>query len=275
MGREIVEIPDPTEEEIWGLDVSFYHNYIRDRTVIVFGDTIASGVLIEIGNHLFVATAAHCITTTPAIIFKLGRHPFPPPKTKWLKIGRNTILDIGFIEIENNPNLQRCSVDNLSVELPALPKDPRKPEKSDFFCICGFPETIMELAPDKIPERICRGVLRTHPQVITEELYQFNYGSRFKFPKGMTLEETMQPDRPHGFSGSGLWKCNPPQPGVVVPLNIKLYGIQYEWHDNDSKSPLRVIWCAPIRQWIKYIYDAYSDLTRILEDRFEFLREQK
>ena len=58
-------------------------------------ERMTSGVLVSIGGHLFVATAAHAVPSQPG-----GRLSFVVPKTKTIDAGALPILRCGKIESE-------------------------------------------------------------------------------------------------------------------------------------------------------------------------------
>src|SRR5205823_820897 len=94
-----------------------------------------TGVLIGVGDHLFIASAAHCIEVSPFVIMTLStpkEYTLPRAATPLRNRGRVANRDIGFLEIENDPTLPRLTIDRLCPDVPPLTIPPHRPT-----CVVG------------------------------------------------------------------------------------------------------------------------------------------
>lgn len=224
-----------------------------------------AGVIVEIGDRLFVATAAHCMREGVLIAADKG-FEFPPRHSVTiLNRGANTKIDIGFLELKKDEqvaalNLSFCSLGQLAL--------------SDLACgnvhhIVGFP------------------MGNWTRQGKTTELVKCGFGSHFQGTEGGYLifpfpkkDDWYRPvgdgwtkaafvETPDGFSGGGLWGFNRvPKEELFVPeKHIKLRGIQSGWW-----IERRLVQCVPIQRWLELIHDAYPGFREELESRWPVLR---
>src|SRR5262249_28581554 len=86
---------------------------------------VGAGVLVQIGQRLFVATAAHCMKDKAVIVDEKTFHIPPDSLVTILNRGADWNIDIGFLELKEDENLRAlrksfCSLGHLS--LSRLPK---------------------------------------------------------------------------------------------------------------------------------------------------------
>ncbi len=266
--RKIFEIPNPTLEESKDVGLAYFQETISSYTLPIAANSRdvrtkwGSAVLIEIGGRLFAATASHCIGRN---LFLLLNRAFqlptnPTPTRSIFKLDQD-MMDIAAVELENDARLSRCSVENIAVDRPVVPADETKPGRP-FYYVCGFPSAEYRWQGGEIHIRAIS--LATFPQSISPDVYKFAYPTTVSERFGDQFIDKPA-GTPHGFSGGGLWKFHPPEPGEIYsPRNARLYGIQYEWHDNDDIDKGRRIYCVPIRHWINLIASNYPDLRGAL-----------
>jgi hypothetical protein len=232
-----------------------------------------SGVLVQIGGRVFIATAEHCMTEQAVIVDEKG-FSFPPQSAvvTVLNRGADPTIDIGFLELKDDERLAEvckgdpdvksksfCPLNQLSLaEVPM----------GGMLHIVGYP----------VESRIVDARTRTI------ELRKRGFGTQFQeqedgyllfpFPKkekwfhqvGVTdFEPSMFIDKPKGFSGGGLWAFQKaPEGSLFSPLeHIKLMGIQCA-----RFKERRIVKCVPIRRWLELVHNSYPDLRAEIEATF-------
>jgi hypothetical protein len=273
MTTEIIHLPPPSPEEDKELRPQL--TIVCTYTVPIVADCLTSvslqigtAVLIRIANRLFAATAKHCIGEAPLLVFDQD-FALPTVPTPFLRSLTHPTLDIGLLEVTTDTTPYGCSVDNLDTSSPVLPEDPRSP-KPPFHWIVGYPWAEAKHTGGLLSIKAVS--VGTHPVRVEDARYQFTYPLRFCRLVGDSPEIGDQPETPHGFSGGGVWRFAPSEVGkLFVPgENIRLCGIQYEW-----RRPERRAHIVPISCWIKFVYDHYPDLQRLLAERFPFLESSE
>src|SRR5258706_398734 len=84
-------------------------------------DLMGAGVLVDVGDRLFVATARHCIEDQPIVLEDKFSLPARASRITILRRGVHPTLDVGFLEIEPRADVSilqrgRCSLDMLCVQ---------------------------------------------------------------------------------------------------------------------------------------------------------------
>ena len=217
-----------------------------------------AGVFVQIGERLFVATAAHCMKRDAFIANEKGFEFPSKPAVTILNRGADWDIDIGFLEVDVDNHVKAlnrsvCSLDQLALSNLVV---------GDMHHVVGYP------------------VGNWTQQGITTELVKCGFGSQFQekegdylifpFPKkenwfrpfGEDFKKATFIETPEGFSGGGLWAFNRVSDGeLFVPAkHIKLRGIQSAWW-----IERRLVMCVPIQRWLELIHEAYPDLRPELE----------
>ena len=226
---------------------------------------IGSAVLIRIGDRLFAATAKHCIGDAPYFVFG-DKFSLPAKPTKFLKCVSHASMDIGFVELPADITPHGCSIENLDTSPPVLPTDPRSPQPP-FYYVVGYPWEERTQVGDTMAMWVSS--FGTLPIKVQNDLYQFTYPLKYvQFENGTPVEHDM-PAHPKGFSGGGVWRFVPQEPGkLYVPSNhIKLHGIVYSWGGSYSRQ----VNAVTISCWLQFLYGYYPDLQSLLAAKFPFL----
>ncbi len=238
---------------------------------------VSSGVLVHLGDHLFIATAAHCIPDHPDKRLAFISTEIGPIKTQILSIRQHGKIvskwpDVGFLELDNTDILSflgkksigldrlgigRCGDPNRLCYLYGYPAALVKTKRGqtaidfDFTPMCY---THVPIQPDKWPQlstddpESSRMVDIFLPYDHDEEMWQFKNDA----------EENKLVDA-FGTSGGGLWQGNSNGDQVWSAETIQLIGIQSRW----SKKKKYIRGCQIIH-WLSLIYKHYDDLRPML-----------
>ncbi|WP_088253221.1 hypothetical protein [Fimbriiglobus ruber] len=269
---EMIRFEPPTKEELSDSDtglqfVASYTRAVLDNSTELHSKC-GTGIYIGIGGRLFFASAAHCIKPRPYIIRFHDPFKFPCPPSPFIKRCVHDTLDIGFLEVENDPAQARLSLDCISVDPPPLTGNPEKPEHRPT-CIVGFP--VGEFI--RLYNRSLLGMTNfgTYPVALYENEYHYTFPvvvGRMQKETG-TVRERELDITPHGYSGGGIWSFNePPSDGRLIRSEhmLSLYAIQFAWIEET-----RLLKCVPIRYLIRLIHNEYADLQELLTAKFPFL----
>lgn len=231
-------------------------------------DDLGAGVLVEISDRLFVATAAHCIEEKPRILKDHFYLPYDDESIQILDRGTDDDLDVGFLELKNDPSIPtiaraRWSLDQIHVG------DPPKPSDGMLFVV-GFPVSGRTNSPQLLEVR--KEGLGSRMNRAEDTFYFLEYpamGWKNDAKTGGFVEVPF-PETPVGFSGGGWWAFFPQKDGeVFYPQKyIRLYAIQSSWF---SKS--RLVKCVPMIHWLRLVATACPDLRESLIERFPVLSE--
>jgi hypothetical protein len=232
---------------------------------------IGAGVLIEIKDRLFVATAAHCMPQNGFCIVDEKGFPYPyrgPGVVTDCRHKPHPQIDIGYLELDKTDqerlralNRSYCSLSQLSTDAIS---------HGGMVHVLGYPVDT---------------IVRDH-QTRTFNLSKMAFGSPFQVPVGdyLTLnyplmgwrhsvsdtewEEQKFPTTPNGFSGGGWWVFHRPAPGELFnpAKHVKLVGIQSSWN-----FVHRVVNGVPIIRLLELIHEDYPDLRQELEQEFPVL----
>jgi hypothetical protein len=214
---------------------------------------IGASVFIQIGERIFLATAAHCMKQGVMVVDERGFDSRSKSPVTIVNRGADWELDVGFLEVQNDKHLKAlgrsfCPLGQLA--LSDLVAD-------DMHHIVGYP--------------VGSWTFRGH----TTEMVKCGFGTQFKEKEGEYLlfpfpnpdqwfrpmkdgfENSKFVETPEGFSGGGLWAFNRlADKELFVPKkHTKLRGIQCAWW-----IKRRLIKCVPIQRWLELIHEAYPDL---------------
>jgi hypothetical protein len=242
---------------------------------------LASGILIEIGSHLFVATVAHSIPSSPEK--RLWVLPETPKRAEdgmlgFVKFGKEPSEhpDVGFLELTREaaavylPNSRPIGLDDI--------KDFGIGRENSLVFVIGFPA---EWAQAR----------RTAPETLAMPAHSLCYTTtplphsewpavpKYEPPADITIDafliypadgttradtnaDTSLPD-PHGMSGGGFWDAGFENGSLWTPGSAKLFAIQVLW--NSTQRYLRGV---QISHWLRLIHRDYPALRPLLESKF-------
>jgi hypothetical protein len=229
-------------------------------------DDMGAGVLIEVGNRLFVATAAHIIEEKPRVVPDAFSMPAQDDDTGIVRRGihPDPELDLGFLELEQNDRMKAICRASCSLEQVYLGKPPEP--AGPMLHVVGFP-----VAARRLTRRGCeveKRLLGSHFARQTDNHYYLSYPEKGWRITATTEEEFPFYPSPKGFSGSGLWGFN--QSGTdelfSPQRHIRLYGIQCSWLSAD-----RLVKCVRMLPWFRLIATEYPDLKPMLASAFPSL----
>lgn len=210
---------------------------IRAHLVLLYDSTTpvnASGVLIEMNNHIFVLTAAHVLNNFNELNINLGLD-FQKTNPEIINSWYNLELDIGFVELKAFDvnilkidkavpfQLNRKKANSINVQIPNI-------------AICGYPfvnQTKFENKTGFTP--VFFKCVLLHPDKWPQELSMINiskknrvavpYGPKhlggFYDSKGNLLDKI----EPYGMSGCGIWYYSEFDSDIENP-SYSLLGIQ-------------------------------------------------
>lgn len=243
---------------------------------------MASGVLVSIGGHLFVATTAHAVPSQPE-----GRLSFVVPKTKAIDAGALSILrcgkiesewpDVGFLELDPAGALpalgkEAISLDQISLRGPGYPEcrcllfgyssEMEQNEQTDPpqlhlrfrpICYCNAPikpENWPNLSSaDPASDRAVDIFLPFDPE---EEMWYYEENE----------EDDNLPEL-RGVSGGGLWQGTLTKVELWNAEAVRLFGIQSRWNEVE-----KYVRGCQIVHWLRLLYEHYSDLRPALVAAF-------
>jgi hypothetical protein len=223
-------------------------------------DEIGSGVLIDFGGTLLVASAAHCIKDEPTVL----ENDFSIPTEREIKILRRGIhpsLDIGFMELQRNKasailNRGECSLESFCLE--------PLPDKGMVHMV-GFPDDARQF--DKRSLTIVRKGFGTELMRPEGEHFFFSYpemGWTWDWDNNGYVQAPFD-ETPCGYSGSGCWGFVQPKLGELFTpeKHIRLYAIQCAW-----KRDERYVKCVPIASWLTLVSSCCPDLRSTIAGLF-------
>ncbi|MGD0896978.1 MAG: hypothetical protein ABR915_04020 [Thermoguttaceae bacterium] len=245
-------------------------------------ERMTSGILVSIGGHLFVATAADAVPAQPE-----GRLSFVVPKTKTIDAGALPILrsgkiesewpDVGFLELDPAGALpvlgkEAIGLDRISLRGPGHPEcrcllfgyssERIRTEQTDPSQLhLTFRPVCYSNAPIK-PEN-WPGVSSADPasdQAVDiflpydpeEETWQY--------------EENEGDDNlpePRGAGGGGLWQGSTTKVELWNAEGVQLLGIQSRWNEKE-----KYVRGCQIIHWLRLLHEHYSALRPALVAAF-------
>jgi hypothetical protein len=241
-----------------------YRSIFRYTAAIVHRDkhgkpAFGSGVLIDIGDKRFVATAHHCIRE--AVLWLEGMdiprdERLPSPKVPVLNKGGDGETDVGFMEIPKGA-LLKTAIEQEACTLDQVYTDAG--DKAGWpIHICGWPQYgVRRLGADTI-ERSLEGIMVQCVGADDKYLrFEFADTARGLDERG---EWVIKPTpSPKGYSGGGCWAITKSKDDeLYIPMrNTKLVALQSAWDGE------RFGWGPLIGEWISVINKHYPGLTRL------------
>jgi hypothetical protein len=245
-------------------------------------ERMASGVLVSIDGHLFVATAAHAVPSEPG-----GRLSFVVPKAKAVDAGLLPILrcgkieserpDIGFVELDPAGTLSVLGKEAINLDKIGL-RGPGFPE-----CRCllfGYPSKLIRTEQTDPSQRH----LTLRPLCYSNTLIEpDNWPKTFSAepasdqavdiflpcdPEAETwyYEENEGDDNlpePRGVSGGGLWQGTLTKVELWNAEAVQLFGIQSRWNEEE-----KYVCGCQIIHWLRLLREHYDDLAPTLVKAF-------
>lgn len=206
-------------------------------------ERVGTGVMVGMGRHHLIATAAHCIRRNPRVMreanFFINKHNKldTSPQVKILGRWLHPTLDVGFLEVgealgpEMNEGQLYCAPLKVGIE-------------GGLLHIIGYPDCRQEFNERLREVTLVKSVFGTIVTDQTETSLKLDYPKTgFKFEDGQWAEEPFI-KTPHGFSGGGCFGVSCPASDVPV-VAYKLIGIQCAWHPSE-----RWVEVVPIRHWL-------------------------
>jgi hypothetical protein len=209
-------------------------------------ESLGSGVLINLNDRHFIATARHCIERNPRLIhdsfvmlgdrdrknlrFQTDRS-IPILKKDW-----HPRLDVGFLEIARTPGAAMTR-DQLCFGKPV----------SGLLHVIGHPTSKLEWSDDKGELILNRCSFGTKKREIDDDLLKLEYPREgLRLDNGQWLKGQEFPD-PKGFSGGGCFGVTKSFRADLQIIEYSLLGIQYAWNTVDA---VKVV---PIRRWFDLV----------------------
>ena len=236
-----------------------------------------SGVLVSIGGHLFVATAAHAVPSQPG-----GRLSFVVP-TKAIDAGALPILrcgkiesewpDVGFLELDPTEALPVLRKEAIDLEQISV-RGPGHPE-----CRCllfGQTSQRIRTEPTDSSQRhlTFRPMCYSNAPVKPEEWPKASSADP-AFDRGVDIflpfdpeEETWHYEEnegdgnlpePRGLSGGGLWQGSQTKVELWNAEGVQLFGIQSRWNEEE-----KYVRGCQIIHWLRLLHEQYPDLRAAL-----------
>ncbi|MGA2060663.1 MAG: hypothetical protein ABSG67_09305 [Thermoguttaceae bacterium] len=248
--------------------------------------TLASGILVLVEKHLFVATAAHVIPSNPET-----RLAFASRTSRDLKPGLPVVLrygkpasdwpDVGFLELALEGTLSVLTKEAIGLERISLlgPGDP-----SQLCFLCGYPEDLKWLSrPSKYEGHLSfqgscytnNPIRHTMWPIVSLDDHPTDQKVDIFLPYDQEEEMCFHEENeghnhlgePFGMSGGGLWQAVPCGNSVWSPEQVQLFGIQSAWN-----KKCKYVRASQVIHWIHLIYENYCDLRHTLVERFPNLK---
>ncbi|MEX1138042.1 MAG: hypothetical protein WEF53_01690 [Bacteroidota bacterium] len=235
---------------------------IRSHSVAILNAEtreIGSGVLIGLEGRVFVLSAAHVLEGS--IDVNLGIIPHVTPFTI-LKRWTDSVLDIGYLELKPSEVELRLSEISAIYGVAIRRLQANIPTSKASIALCGFPSansSETERGIEVLLTFIKVALLnpKNWPSVYKEKLdsnrhfvirYGEKRGSRFMDGDGKII----QPMKPYGLSGSGVWFFNPDSEQTDNPA-YALLGIQHTYD-----STYEILYGTFLDDLIQRICDDYG-----------------
>lgn len=247
---------------------------------------VNSGVLVHLGEHLFIATAAHCIPNHPDKKLAFITTEIGPIETQKLSIRQYGKIeskwpDVGFLELDNTNALrilgkQAISLDRIRI---AGLGDP-----SRLCYLYGYPAALLKIKQDKtalyynftpmcythvpIQSDNWPGVSLNDPKIdkMVDIFLPYDHDEElWKFKNDAAENKLVDVE---GSSGGGFWQGYSKSNQIWSAETIHLIGIQSRW----SKKKKYIRGCQIIH-WLSLIYMQYDGLRPILLSSFPDLEK--
>ena len=218
-------------------------------------ESIGTGVMVGLGGHHLIATAAHCIRRNPRVMrednFFINQYnkmaTSPPVKIleRWL----HPDLDIGFLKVgealglEMNEGQLYCGLIKGGIE-------------GGLLHVVGYPACRKEVNERLRDMTLVKSVFGSIVIEQTDSSLKLDYPKTgFRDEGGRWIEEPFI-ERPHGFSGGGCFGVNL-SCGDVPAVGYKLVEIQCAWHPSE-----RWVEVVPIRYWLDGVKSQFGQRDR-------------
>jgi hypothetical protein len=241
-------------------------------------ERMASGVLVSIEGHLFVATAAHAVPSQPE-----GRLSFVVPKTKTIDAGALPILrcgkiesewpDVGFLELDPAgavPVLGKEAIDlnKISVRGPGHPEcrcllfgflseTTRTGQTASSELHLTFRPLCYSNAPVK-PEN-WPNVSSADPASGQAVDIFLPYDPEEEMWYCEEKEGDDNLPEPRGVCGGGLWQGTLTKVELWNAEAVRLFGIQSTWNEKE-----KYVRGCQIIHWLRLLHEHYTDLRPAL-----------
>jgi hypothetical protein len=215
---------------------------IAHENVDTGAECLGTGVIIVLGGHHLIATAAHCIKRNPRIMresnFFMDKQSTmrsePPVRIlgQWL----HPSLDIGLLEVGEalGPEMREDQL-YTGNDAAAL--------RAGMLSVVGHPLCRTEVDEARKEITLVKSVFGSSIDDMTDDSLILGYPKTgFRMEGGKWIEEPFIAT-PHGFSGGGCFGVN--ASGEVPTIFYKLVGIQSSWHAGE-----RWVKVVPIRHWL-------------------------
>ncbi len=243
------------------------------------GMSPSSGILLQISNHLLIATARHVIPANPT-----GR--LWPAVCEWkdqkdgmpafCKVHKSETCDVALLEVHPEAvaryfgDRRFCTLKNVATFGPG--------RSNQGHIVTGTPSELVQVTPTGDHKEYRARVLTYWTVPISPEKWPTvprdaippmpDVDIFLDYPSNEQMESDglvplNLPD-PHGMSGGGIWDQNFTSDKVWSPTALKLIGIQCSW---DSRG--RYLRGVQIIHWLRLLHRHYPDLRNELDTRFE------
>ena len=228
---------------------------------------IGSGVLVEIANCLFVATAYHCIESEPVILVNgmaVDAVNLPPPQVRILEKGGDSKLDVGFLKLETGKKIvtehehKPCSLSQCII----FPNP-----VNQVFHLSGCPNFDQVARQGVISQGL--SVYAAPVVYVDEDNLYFDFAKEVSHYNPATkTDELRTVESPHGFSGGGCW-------GITKSQNDELYnpyktcwllGIQSGWMRTTRRCRVPLI-----KRWVRLLTRQYRELHQPIMEAMKSL----
>lgn len=216
------------------------------------GESIGSGVFINLKGRHFIATAKHCIQQDPRVIHSrfimLDNEAGTQPRFETgrpmqiLNRGWHPTLDVGFLEIE----------EALAPEMTEDQLCFAKLTAGSVFVV-GHPVCRIERFRERRELILNRCSFGTRVLEATDDYWKLEYPiAGLRAENGEWRGEPF-PDA-NGFSGGGCFGISKTRRAGLEVVEYRLLGIQFSWHKEE-----RWVKVAPIKQWFEVVQQVLKD----------------
>jgi hypothetical protein len=222
---------------------------------------MGSGVLIEVGDRRFVATAHHCLRE--AVLFTEDMviphdNTLPAPRIPILNRGGDPGLDVGFIEIGKNAVIKTVH-EHFPCDFKQVYIGPNI-KQGMILHLCGWPEYgARQVGLDTI-ERSLEGML-VRCEGSDDRRLHFSFGGKAGQWNARGEWIVKSTPTPRGFSGGGIWGITKSRDDeLYAPTkNVRLLALQSAWDGI-------IFGVAPlIGEWVRVLARTYPSLRPFIE----------
>lgn len=249
---------------------------------------IASGVLIDIENRIFLATAAHALPQNP-----IGNLSFVGNKSTRLdenipsilsfgKEEQHKLRDVGFVELE--PAFIETNCGKSPIPLSRI-YPCQTGHESHWTCVGGYPGDEVRNIDDNMKRTrtklftmqcwsnkilapsqwgVLEGKASREPDERLDVFIPYPREEDFKSLGPLEHQKPNHLCKPFGMSGGGYWQPNSSlKRSIFTPDYYSLIAIQSHWW-----IPERYLQATQIIHWLRLLWKCQPKLREILEDAF-------